>query len=179
MQTLRSIAVAITIICVTSVAAHAFEPMTATIRVTSESMYDYVFIGEHLQATDGYDNAYDTISPGNLNADMGQPYISVLILHPEWKRSQQELRGDIRSLAKRHEWEITIISSLPEGSPLNVALRKDESTLPLDMKLTLKENKNGKEHDLRKSSYMIQAPGSGASTKLLIIAEQPKSGDRP
>jgi hypothetical protein len=173
MQPFRTISAVIIIFCITAVAAHAFEPMTATIWVTCESMYDYVVIGEHPQATDGYDNAFDTISPGNLNADMGQPFISVLILHPEWKSYQQELRGDIRSPAKRHEWEITITSSLPEGSPLNVALRKGESTLPLDMKLTLKENKTGNEHNLRKSSYMIQAAGPGISTKLLIIAEQP------
>ena len=85
MQTALCIAVIITIICLTSVAAMGFDSMTATIRVSNNSLYDYVIIGEHPQATDGFDNAYDTISPGNLNADMGQPFISVIIPHPEWK----------------------------------------------------------------------------------------------
>ena len=78
-----------------------FDPMTATIRVSSNSLYDYVVIGERPQATDGFDNAYDTISPGNLNADMGQPFISVIIPHPEWKPAMREMRGDIRSPAEK------------------------------------------------------------------------------
>lgn len=169
----RYIALIITLLCLTSVAAYAFEPMTATIRVSNGTLYDYVVIGEHPLATDGFDNTYDTISPGNLNAAMGQPYISAIVPHPDWKPAMREMRGDIRSLAKRQEWQLFITSSLPEGTPLNVALRKAESALPQAMKLTLRENKPKLDHDLRKSSYMLKAPGSGAIIRLLIIAEQP------
>jgi hypothetical protein len=163
---------AISSLCGPVCAAMGFEPMTATIKVMNGSLYDYVIIGEHPNATDGYDNAYDTISPGNLNADMGQPYISVIISHLNWKPALREMRGDIRSLAKRQEWQLIISSSLPKGTPLNIALQKKVSTLPQGMKLTLKEDATSKEHDLGKWSYMIAAPGPGTTTRLLIIAEQ-------
>src|ERR1035437_7263611 len=127
MRSIRSIAAIITTICLTSVAAMGGNPMTATIKVMNGNLYDYVIIGEHPKATDGYDNAYDTISPGNLNADMGQPFISVIIAHPYWKPAMRELRGDIRSLAQRQEWQLAITSSLPKGTPMNVALQADRT----------------------------------------------------
>src|SRR5689334_23135475 len=117
MPTVRHIVASIILICLTSVASLGFEPMEATIRVSNGSLYDYVVIGEHPQATDGFDNAYDTVSPGNLNADMGQPYISVVIPQPEWKPAMRKMRGDIRSPAKKQEWKIAISSSLPKGTP--------------------------------------------------------------
>jgi hypothetical protein len=173
MQTMRYIAAILVSICLGSTAAFALEPMTATIKVMNGRLYNYVIIGEHPKATNGYDNAYDTISPGNLNATMGQPYISAIITHPDWKPAMRELRGDIRSLANRQEWLLTISSSLPKGTPLNVAFQKKENTLPKGMKLILKEGATSKEHDLGRWSYMITAPGPGATIQLLIIAEQP------
>jgi hypothetical protein len=148
-----------------------FEPMTATIRVSNGSLYDYVVIGEHPKATDDFDNAYDTISPGNLNAGMGEPYISVIVLHPEWKPAMREMRGDIRSLAKKQEWQISIISSLAEGTPLVVALMSDQSSLQKAIKLTLKDDKN--DIDLKIGQYTIPAPGPGTKSRILIVAEQP------
>jgi hypothetical protein len=148
-----------------------FETMTATIRVSNGDLYDYVVVGEHPKATDGYDNAYDTISPGNLNADMGLPFISVIIPQPEWKPAFRELRGDIRSPVKKQEWQISITSSLAKGTPLVVAIQSDRSSLPQVIKLTLKDKK--KEIDLGKGNYTLPAPGPGNKSSLLIIAEQP------
>jgi len=162
-----------TTILLSSVAAMGFDPMTATIRVTNGSLYDYVIIGEHPKATDGFDNAYDTISPGNLNADMGQPFISVIIPKPEWKPTMREMRGDIRSLSKRQEWPLTITSSLAKGTPLNVVLQSEGTSLPQGVTLTLKDGKTKKETDLRAGSYTLAAPGPGTPAKLFIIAEQP------
>lgn len=167
------VAAAIATICLTSVAAMAFEPMTATIRVMNGSLNDSVIIGEHPEATDGYDNAYDAVSPANISAAEGKPFISVVVSHPDWKPDMRELQRDIRSLAKSQEWQIMISSSLPKGTLLNVAMKKKESTLPQGMKLTLKGDMIDKEHDLGKWSYMIEAPGPGVTTRLLVTAEQP------
>ena len=152
-------------------AAMGFEPVTASIRVSCGNLYDYVVIGEHPQATDGFDNAYDTISPGNLNADMGQPFISVIIPHPEWKPAMREMRGDIRSLAKQQQWNLNITSSIAEGMPINIALQTEGTTLPRGVKLTLSDKK--KEIDLKTSNFTLPASGPGTTIKLLIIAEQP------
>jgi len=136
-------------------------------------LYDYVIVGEHPKASDGYDNAYDTIAPGNLNADMGQPYISVVILHPDWKPAMRELRGDIRALAKRQVWVLAISSSLSKGTPLTIALQAGKNALPKGVRLTLKDDTEKKETDLNLGDYTISAPGPGATTKLLVIADQP------
>lgn len=150
-----------------------FEPMTATIRVSNGSLYDYVVIGEHPKATDGFDNAYDTISPGNLNADMGQPFISVIIPHPDWKPAMRELRGDIRSPAKKQEWQLSITSSLPAGTPLSIVLQRDQSSLPKGMKLTLREPATSNETDLTAGSFNVPAPGAGKKSELTIIGLHP------
>ncbi len=160
----------IAFICLTSAAAMGFESMTATIQVSSGTLYDYVIIGEHPRATDGYDNTYDTISPGNLNADMGLSYISMLIIHPEWKRFQ-DLRGDIRSPSQKQEWQLAISSSLPKGTPLTVALLKEKSKLPGGVKMTLLKDKQTT-IDLAAGNCTLPAPGPGTRTTAILIVEQ-------
>ena len=171
MYTLKLTAAIITTLCLTSVAAFGFTPLTATIRVSSGNLYDYVVIGEHLKATDGFDNAYDTISPGNLNASMGQPFISVIIPHPDWQPAARELRGDIRAVAKMQEWQLAISSSLPKGTPLTVAIQTEGTTLPHGVKLTIKDA--SKETDLKADKYSILAAGPGETIRMIISVEQP------
>lgn len=146
--------------------------MTATIRVSNGDLYDYVVIGENPKATDGYDNAYDTISPGNLNADMGEPHISAVVVHPDWKPGRRELRGDIRSVTARQEWHLKITSSLPAGSPLKLEIQQDRTSIPKGMKLTTRDE-NGKVTDLQSMTSTLPAPKQGAKAELIIIAVQP------
>lgn len=152
-------------------AALGLEPLSVTVRFSSGALYDYVVLGEHPKATDGFDNAYDTISPGNLNADMGEPYISAVLPHPEWKPGR-ELRGDLRALAGRQRWQVSVSSSLAKGTPLSVALQPGHP-LPSGVKLTLKDPQSAQETDLRSGNATLPAPGPGASATLFISAEQP------
>ncbi|WP_135872010.1 hypothetical protein [Geomonas terrae] len=151
--------------------AAALEPMSATITVSGGNLYDYVVIGEHAAATDSYDNAYDTISPGNLNADMGQPFICVIVPQPAWKPALSKLRGDVRSLAKKQEWPLSVTSTFAKGTPLQVALRTEQSRLSPAMALTLKVG--DKMYDLKAGPLTIPAPGPGNASGLLVSAEQP------
>ena len=146
-----------------------FEPVTATIRVSSGSLYDYVILGEHPRATDGYDNAYDTVSPGNLNADMGQPYLSVVSVHPEWK-IHKELRGDIRLPAAMQTWTLAVTGSLKKGSALTLSRQREEH-LPAGMKLTAREGK--RQHDIGQGDYTTTAPGPGMTKTIIITVQQP------
>jgi hypothetical protein len=171
MTTVRHIAAGVISVCLTSVAAMGLEPITATLRVSNGALYDYVVIGEHPKATDGYDNAYDTISPGNLNADMGEPYISTVVSHPDWKPAKVELRGDIRALAKRQEWHLLVTSSLPAGTPLTLELQQDRTSMPKGIKLTIRDQDGGVK-DLRTSSFTLAAPKPETKSQLVIIAEQ-------
>jgi hypothetical protein len=87
----------------------------------------------------------------------------------------REMRGDIRSLAIKQEWQLAITSTLPKGTPLTVELQTEGTILPQGVRLTLRDKK--KEIDLKVGNYSIQAPGPGTTYELLVIAEQPKSGD--
>ncbi|HBA89336.1 MAG TPA: hypothetical protein DCZ75_15520 [Geobacter sp.] len=153
-------------------AVFGFAPLCATVRVSSGSLYDYVVLGEHPKATEGFDNAYDTISPGNLNAAMGEPFISVVVAHPDWKPAMRELRGDVRLPGKREQWRVAVTSSLPKGTPLKVALAGEESTLPGGARLLLSRDR--KETELSgKGAYTLPAPGPGTTTTIFITLEQP------
>ena len=165
-----TIALLATALSLIATAALGFSPLTAKVRVSSGTLYDYVIIGEHPKATDGFDNAYDTISPGNLNASMGQPFISVIIPHPEWKPAARELRGDIRTPAKQQQWRLSIKSSLPKDTPLTVTLQADGTILPTGATLTVTDN--NQRIDL-KQGVTIPAAGPGETTTLNIIADQP------
>lgn len=170
---IRPLAASIAAVLVTGVTALAFQPATATLRVSSGALYDYLVIGEHPRATEGFDNAYDTISPGNLNADMGEPFISVIIPRPELKAPFRELRGDLRAPARSHKWRLAIRSSLPQGTPLKLALKSDESALPAGVTLLVREEQGTRATDLRKGEYTLPAPGPGRSAILFVIVEQP------
>lgn len=173
---IRYLAAATAAIFLSGTGAMAFQPLSASIRVSSGALYDYVVIGENHRATDGFDNAYDTISPGNLNADMGSPFISVIIPHPEWKPAFRELRGDIRGIAGRQEWQLSFASSLPKGTPLTLSLQEEGTSLPAQARLTLKSpGKDGKVlAELTKAGeFTLPAPGPGKKGTVLVVAEQP------
>ena len=161
----------VTSIGLSPLAGLAFEEMSATIRVSNGALYDYVIIGEHLLASDGFDNAYDTISPGNLNSDMGLPFISAVIAQPDWKPAMRELRGDIRVPARKQQWQIRINSSLDKGTPLAVTLQPGPGATSQRFGVTLSDNK--KSTDLRTGTYNVPAPGPGGTAELVVSVEQP------
>ncbi|MCM0084198.1 hypothetical protein L4X63_21685 [Geomonas sp. Red32] len=156
--------------------AMGYQPVTASVRVSSGALYDYVVIGEHPKATDGYDNAYDTVSPGNLNADMGEPYISAVVLHPGWKPSLREMRGDIRALAPRQEWRLKITSSLPAGTPLTLEIQPERTRIPKGIAVTVR-TADGKEIDLQKGNYTMPAPKPSSPAEVVLVVVQPKEGN--
>lgn len=156
-----------------SAAAFAFEPVSATVRVSGGRLYDYVLLGQHPKATDGFDNAYDTISPGNLNAAMGEPYLSVVVKQPGWKPAFRELRGDVRLPGKRQEYRLAVTSSLPKGTPLKLLLVEEESALPEGARLRLKVEGEKGEVELGRDACRLAAPGPGSGTGILVTVEQP------
>jgi hypothetical protein len=166
-RTIQNIAIIATLLL--PVAAFAFEPMAATIKISGAGIYDYILIGESPRATDGFDNAYDTMSPGDsLNTN----YISSYISHPEWGAIKNNFRGDIRSIAETQEWTITIASSLPAGTPLNVELQTGLNILPQGLQLTIKDIGNTTSANLINGRLSISSPAPGATTQLIITAQQ-------
>lgn len=156
--------------CLSPLTAVAYEPLAAKIKVSSGTVYDYVSIGEKAKATDGYDNAFDSMSPGdNLNAI----YINSYLSHPEWGQLKSTFKGDIRSIAEKQEWTITIASTLPAGTDLTVALKEGRNLLPAGLKLIAQNNSSNVSADLVTGALHIPAPGGTATTLITVTAIQP------
>jgi len=160
------------LILLTAAAAFGGQPLSATVRVASGDLYDYVVLGAQKQASDGFDNAYDTISPGNLNADLGLPFISVVVPHRDWKPALRLLRGDVRAPARLLTWQVEVTSSLPQGTPLAISLKSDESRLPAGLKIRV-QLPGRPEHDLLGGACQIPAPGPGVGATFKVSIENP------
>lgn len=156
--------------CLFPLTALAVEPMAATVKVSGGGVYDYVVIGESPKATDGYDNAYDTLSPGD---SLNSTYISTYFSHPEWAAVKKTFRGDIRTLAEKQEWSLSIASTLPVGTPLTVELQPGLNILPQGLQLTIKDIGNTTSANLIGGTYSLVSPASGTTTQLIITVLQP------
>jgi len=155
--------------CLFPLSVSAFEPMSAKIKVSSGKLYDYVVIGEHAKATDGFDNAFDSISPsGNLNT----AYINTYIAHPEWGEIKKNFKGDTRSISAVQEWTVSVASTLPAGTVLSVALKEGRNILPAGMKLTARDIGNTVSVDMATGTLQIPAPGPSATSMIVITARQ-------
>jgi hypothetical protein len=101
--------------------------MEATIRVSGGGTYDYFVIGMRRDATDGFDNLFDTLAPAfNLN----ETYISTYISHPEWDAIKDDFRADIRSVGQEQEWIVTVYTNLAPGTPLRMETDSERSHVP-------------------------------------------------
>lgn len=168
---LHSILTLAAIACLVPAAALAFEPMAATVRVSGGGVYDYVVIGESPKATDGFDNAYDTLAPsGSLNST----YISTYFNHTDWKAPKTTFRGDIRSMAEKQEWILNVVSTLPAGTPLKVELTPGLNVLPEKVALTITNPTTSITSDLKTGSLTLVAPAPGAILQLTLSVQQPK-----
>lgn len=156
--------------CLCPLSALAVEPMAATIKVSGGGVYDYVVIGESPKATNGFDNAYDTLSPGD---SLNSTYISAYFSHPEWGAVKSNFRGDIRTLAEKQEWNLSIASTLPAGTPLTVELQPGLNILPQGLQLTVSDTGNTTTATLTGGTYTLASPASGTATQLIITALQP------
>lgn len=162
--------------CLSPVLALAVEPMAAVIRVSGGNVYDYVVIGESSRATDGFDNAYDTLSPGD---SLNTTYISTWFSHPEWAAAKSTFRGDIRTLAEKQEWILIIASTLPTGTPLTVGLQAGLNVLPQGLQLTIKDTGNTTTVNLIGDHLTLASPAPGSITQLIITAIQPAGNPTP
>lgn len=148
--------------------ARAYQPLAATVKVSGGSAYDYVIIGESPLATDGFDNAYDTIAPGG---SLNGVWITAYFDHPEWNAVKRQFRGDIRSASPSQTWLLTVEHNLPAGTPCTISLDSRTSIVPFYAGITLIDLKSGDKADLKTGSYTFAA-AVGPRTFAITI-EQP------
>jgi len=170
----RSILIILALCAFPSLAA-AYQSLAATVRVSSGSTYDYVIIGESPLATDGFDNAYDTIAPG---ASLNNVWISAYFDHPEWNAVKRQFRGDIRSAAASQTWVLTVEQNLPAGTFCTISLDAVASILPMNAGIILTDPKGGATVDLKAGSYTFAAT-AGPSTFDITITQPDSSTLEP
>lgn len=123
--------------------------MRAKIKVSGGGTYDYFIVGEMDGATDGFDNAYDSLYPaGNMN----ETYIMSSFYHPEWAVVKSEFRADTRSVADIQQWDVDIYTNLPNGTMLTMSLMEG-SKLPADYTLTIEDTATGQQTDMRTGEH--------------------------
>lgn len=145
--------------------AAAYQSLAATVKISSGNSYDYVIIGESPLATDGFDNAYDTISPGgSLNSFWINSYFD----HPEWNGVKRQFRGDIRSTAASQTWTLTVEQKLPADALCTISYDAVASLLPITAAMKLVDPKSGAIVDLKTDSYTFVATAAPSTFSITI-----------
>ncbi len=160
----RIVAVAAVIAAIWAVDASAAPGFEARIRISGGGTYDYCVIGMNGKATDGFDNAYDILSPG---LGLNDTFISCTIPHPEWNAVKSDFRGDIRSLKPSDEWHLVVQTNLPAGTPLTMTVLPSGKRNARLVRIVVDDFATGRRADLGRSDYRFTATGDTMHFKLV------------
>jgi FlaG/FlaF family flagellin (archaellin) len=127
------------------------------IETRSGSLYDYILIGMHPDATDGLDNAFDTVTPG---MGLGGQYIQMVVPHSDWASVKTDFRTDFRSMKKSETWETIITTDLPEGTPLTMSIDQEQSKIPAGYSVIVEDMATGIVQDLEKAAHVFPVTSS-------------------
>jgi hypothetical protein len=148
------------IMCMAS-AAFGQPDMKANICVSGSGAMDCFVIGMQGDATNGFDNAFDTISPG---AGFNDTYILTYMDHPEWGQIKQEFKGDIRSLKAQDEWTVSVYTkNLPAGTGLVLKLLEN-SVIPSGYTLKVEDT------DLTAAGYQFSVTTPDAIRNIKVAS---------
>ena len=147
--------------------------MKAQIKVSSGDAYDYVIVGEMAKATDGFDNSFDAFDPaGNMN----DAYVKTTVDHPEWGQVKSEFRSDMRELKEHQEWDVTVFTNLPAGTPLTLMLDTEKSILPPEYTVTAQDRETGAVIALTAATLTFTGSSSPLTRHFLIVADASDAG---
>ena len=135
------------------------------IETRAGSVYDYIIIGMHKDATDGLDNAYDTVTPG---LGVGEQYILMVVPHPEWKSVKTDFRTDFRAMNKLNTWEAMVTTNLPDGTQLTMSIDREQSKLPTGRSVIVEDMATGAVQDLEQGAYVFLVKTSGLARQFRI-----------
>lgn len=124
--------------------------MKAKIMITGGGVYDYVVIGMKADASDGFDNSYDSFSP---SANLNDTYIHAYFPHPQWNAVKSEFRADIRQVRQYQHWNLSVYTNLPEATPVEISLLADESTLPPSCYLGVSDSIGGHPIEMKRAAF--------------------------
>jgi len=157
MRTLiRTFTIIAAIIALWATGAFAAQDFEAKIKISGSGAYDYCVIGMNKNATDGFDNAYDTLAPGG---NMNGTYITCTMLHPEWKAIKNEFRGDYRTHKRSDTWNIVVQTNLPAGTVLTMEALKKGAPIPESVMISVEEPATGQQTELTSAPYQFTVTG--------------------
>jgi len=139
------------------------------IETRAGSVYDYILIGMHHDATDGLDNAYDTVTPGQ---GVGDRYILMVMPHPDWKSVKTDFRTDFRAMKKLEIWEAMVTTNLPDGTPLTMSIDREQSKLPAGYAVIIEDMVTGAAQNLEKGAYVFPVKTSGLAQQFRITLKK-------
>jgi hypothetical protein len=167
----------ITVFILMGIVSNAFgqADMKAKLEVNGQTSKDYVEVGMRAGATDGFDNAYDTIAIG---PGLNDTYVFTFIDHPEWAQLKPEFRGDIRSIKQHDTWTMLLETNMAAGTVLTLKLR-DDSVLPAGYALTVKDIESGTVIDPKAGPYQFSVTDPAAVRTFVITAAYAETPGAP
>jgi hypothetical protein len=142
------------------------------VQVKGAGTYDYIIVGMNSGASDGFDNAYDTVTPG---PGMTNPYILTVIKHPKWKTVKKEFRTDFRAVKRNERWDMTVMTNAAAGTQLMVSIDADRSSIPSSCRVLVKDPDTGITHDLTESAYTFATAASPSDRSLELTVDYRKA----
>lgn len=144
------------------------------VEVRAGTLYDYVLIGMNQAATDGLDNAYDTVAPG---MGVGDRYILMTVPHPDWKAVKADFRTDFRAVKKSDTWVTMITTNFPDGTPLTMSIDREQSKLVPGYAVIVEDMATGTVQDLAQGAYVFPVKTSGIARECRITIRKVAGND--
>jgi microcompartment protein CcmK/EutM len=144
------------------------DDLKVAVDVRGAGTYDYVLVGMNSAATEGFDNAFDTVTPG---AGVADPYITAVIPHPDWNTVKTDFRTDFRSPKKSETWHIKVATNAASGTKITLSIDRDRTSLPRNYRVLIKDPSTGGMHDLTGSPYVYTTAGSPSEKEFDLIVD--------
>jgi hypothetical protein len=134
--------------------------MKAGVKFSGSSLADYVIVGMHDKASDGFDNAFDTFSPGAPMVKYEtDPYFTVYMLHEGWSVIKDEYKGDLRAVKYAEQWTVTVKSTNGFTEELTMSLMPEKTDLNR-YAIAVEDLSGGDTVDLVDGSYSFTLPAN-------------------
>jgi hypothetical protein len=151
------------------------QDVEVAIEARAGNLYDYILIGMNRAATDGLDNAYDTVTPGQ---GVGEQYVLMVVPHPDWNSVKTDFRTDFRALKNSETWDASITTNLPDGTPLILSIDHEQTKLPAGYVVTVEDMATGIVQDLEQGAYVVPVKAGGIPRQIRINLERDEEKDR-
>ena len=156
-----------------SLPAYLSADWNITLKVTGGGVYDYCIAGVRVGATDGYDNAFDVLSPPS---SLLSTYINTYFPHAEWGPFYSKMRRDIKAPDLPKEWVFEVNSNIV--GELTIQWPDIKNAIPDKEAALVDIEGTGQEIDMQSFSSFVYY-NNGEPIKFLVRISQGISAPKP